>query len=72
MVTDDRKDTQGDTRGVEFDRAAWEDAVQQAAVERDESALTSLFQLGQAHLGAQVGQEWARILSALDAGAVTG
>lgn len=38
----------------------------------DEEALSALFAEGRVHLGAQLGHEWARILSALDAGAVTG
>jgi hypothetical protein len=57
---------------MEFDRACWEVAVQRAAVALDESALTSLFEEGRVQLGPQVGKEWARILSALDAGAMTG
>lgn len=72
MVTDDCHGLGGDTRQVGFDRTAWQAAVQAAAIQRDEVALRSLFEQGRAELGAQAGQEWARILSALDAGAVTG
>jgi hypothetical protein len=57
---------------VGFDRSAWEVAVQTAAIQYDETALRSLFEQGRSEMGAQAGQEWARILSALDAGAVTG
>lgn len=55
-----------------FDRDSWEAAVQAAASQRDEVALRSLFEQGRAELGGQVNEAWARILSAWDAGAVTG
>ena len=55
-----------------FDHASWEAAVRDAAISRDEAGLKSLFDVGRAELGAQLGHEWARILSALDAGAITG
>lgn len=57
---------------MEFDRTGWEAAVQEAAIRRDETALRSLFEQGRFAMGARVGVEWARILSGLDAGAVTG
>ena len=55
-----------------FDKALWEIAVRRAAVNSDEAELSSLFEVGHTQLGNQIGHEWARILSALDAEAVTG
>jgi hypothetical protein len=55
-----------------FDQSSWEAAVRRAAIDRDEAILKILFGQGQVALGTKVGHEWARILSALDAGAVTG
>jgi hypothetical protein len=57
---------------VGLDRDAWADAVRRAAIAQDEAALAALFAQGRRELGAQVSREWAAILSALDAGAVTG
>lgn len=55
-----------------FDRDTWADAVRRAAVAQDEATLASLFAQGRDELGVQVSREWAAILSALDAGAITG
>ncbi|MFY9219484.1 MAG: hypothetical protein WAO40_02910 [Candidatus Nanopelagicales bacterium] len=55
-----------------FDQDSWEAAVRRAAVSSNEAELKSLFEVGLKQSGEQVGHEWARILSALDAGAVTG
>jgi hypothetical protein len=63
---------QGDTEKVEFDRTDWEHAVRTAAVAGDQAQLAELFSVGKRHFGAEVGHEWARLLSALDAGAITG
>ncbi len=60
------------TEEVTFDQDSWEAAVRRAAVSFDEAELKSLFEVGLAQLGEQIGHEWARILSALDAGAITG
>ena len=61
-----------DTRGVGFDRSIWEAEVRSAAVDRNEAELSRLFVVGRSELGSEVGRAWARILSALDADAVTG
>ena len=57
---------------MDFDREEWERAVRAAAIAGDQESLVELFSEGKRHFGAEVGQEWARLLSALDAGAVTG
>jgi hypothetical protein len=57
---------------MDFDREEWERAVRAAAIAGDQDSLVELFSEGKRHFGAEVGQEWARLLSALDAGAVTG
>lgn len=66
----------GDTRGMSavsgFEMDAWEAAVRRAAISGSEPELSALFVQGRAALGPRVTHEWARILSALDAGAVTG
>lgn len=46
--------------------------MRSAAVDRDEAELRRLFVAGRSELGPEVGRAWARILSALDADAITG
>jgi hypothetical protein len=54
------------------ERQLWEQRVREAALISDETSLRRLFNEGQQLFGAEIGHEWARVLSALDAGAVTG
>ncbi len=57
---------------MEFDDSDWEHAVKSAAVAGDQEQLSRLFSIGKHHYGAEIGHIWARLLSALDAGAITG
>jgi hypothetical protein len=57
---------------VALDEHTWEDAVQSAAVRGDADALTALFAQAAVLFGSAAGEQWARVLSALDGTAVTG
>jgi hypothetical protein len=50
----------------------WRAGVVSAATAEDVEALRDLFATGRSLFGDQLGQEWARTLSALDGRAVTG
>jgi hypothetical protein len=55
-----------------FVLAQWRERVASAAVRGDAEALRWLYDEGLLHLGHAVASEWATILSAFDAEAVTG
>ena len=61
-----------DTGQVATPQEDWTDRVRAAAVSGDEAALRQLFSEGRGIWGSSLSTVWAKVLSGLDASAITG